>query len=65
MLTNNGDIVNEILRAENNHEKEYLVTVDRPVTELSLTMMSSGVKIMGEMTKPCKVVTNAIRRRSG
>ena len=55
LLTNNGDIVNEILRSENNHEKEYLVTVDRPITDLSLKMMASGVKIMGEMTKPCKV----------
>jgi 23S rRNA pseudouridine2604 synthase len=55
LLTNNGDIVNEILRSENNHEKEYLVTVDRPITDLSLQMMSSGVKIMGEITKPAKV----------
>jgi 23S rRNA pseudouridine2604 synthase len=55
LLTNNGDIVNEILRSENNHEKEYIVTVDRPVTDLSLNMMASGVKIRGELTKPCKV----------
>jgi 23S rRNA pseudouridine2604 synthase len=55
LLTNNGDIVNEILRAENNHEKEYIVAVDRPITDLALSMMASGVKIMGEMTKPCKV----------
>jgi 23S rRNA pseudouridine2604 synthase len=55
LLTNNGDIVNEILRSENNHEKEYLVTVDRPITDLALQMMASGVKIMGELTKPCKV----------
>jgi 23S rRNA pseudouridine2604 synthase len=55
LLTNNGDIVNEILRSENNHEKEYIVTVDRPITNLSLQMMASGVKIMGELTKPCKV----------
>ena len=55
LLTNNGDVVNEILRSENNHEKEYLVTVDRPVTDLSLKMMADGVKIMGELTKPCKV----------
>lgn len=55
LLTNNGDIVNEILRAENNHEKEYIVTVDRPITHLSLQMMASGVKIMGEITKPAKV----------
>lgn len=55
LLTNNGDIVNEILRAENHHEKEYLVTVDRPITELSLSMMAGGVKIMGQMTRPCTV----------
>jgi 23S rRNA pseudouridine2604 synthase len=55
LLTNNGDIVNQILRSENNHEKEYVVTVDRPITDLSLSMMAGGVKIMGEITKPCKV----------
>ena len=48
LLTNNGDIVNEILRSENNHEKEYIVTVDRPITDFSLAMMASGVHIMGE-----------------
>jgi 23S rRNA pseudouridine2604 synthase len=56
LLTNDGDIVNEVLRSENNHEKEYIVTVDRPITDLSLSMMAAGVRIMGEMTKPCKVV---------
>jgi 23S rRNA pseudouridine2604 synthase len=55
LLTNNGDIVNEILRSENNHEKEYLVSVDRPITDLSLRMLAGGVKIMGELTKPSKV----------
>jgi 23S rRNA pseudouridine2604 synthase len=55
LLTNNGDIVNEILRSENNHEKEYVVTVDRPITDLSLRMLAAGVKIMGELTKPSKV----------
>ena len=55
LLTNDGDIVNEILRSENNHEKEYIVTVDRPITDLSLKMMATGVKIMGELTKPCRV----------
>jgi 23S rRNA pseudouridine2604 synthase len=55
LLTNDGDIVNEILRSENNHEKEYLVTVDRPVSDLSLRMLADGVKIMGELTKPSKV----------
>jgi 23S rRNA pseudouridine2604 synthase len=55
LLTNNGDIVNEILRSENNHEKEYIVAVDRPITDLSLKMMRDGVKIMGELTKPARV----------
>ena len=55
LLTNNGDIVNEILRSENNHEKEYVVWVDRPITDLALRMMASGVKIMGEKTKPASV----------
>jgi 23S rRNA pseudouridine2604 synthase len=55
LLTNDGDIVNEILRSENNHEKEYIVTVNRPITDLALQMLASGVRIMGEMTKPCRV----------
>jgi 23S rRNA pseudouridine2604 synthase len=55
LLTNDGDIVNEVLRSENEHEKEYVVRVNRPVTDLSLAMLASGVKIMGVMTKPCKV----------
>jgi 23S rRNA pseudouridine2604 synthase len=55
LLTNNGDIVNEILRSENEHEKEYLVQLNRPITDLSITMLASGVKIMGVMTKPCTV----------
>jgi len=62
LLTNDGDIVNEILRSENNHEKEYLVTVDRPITDLALKMMADGVKIMGELTKPCRV--NRIDQKS-
>lgn len=56
LLTNNGDIVNEILRAEHNHEKEYIVTVDGPVTASFLKAMSSGVKILDTITKPCEVV---------
>lgn len=55
LLTNNGDIVNEILRSENEHEKEYLVQLNRSITDLSLTMLANGVKIMGVMTKPCTV----------
>ena len=55
LLTNDGDIVNEILRSENNHEKEYMVTVDRAITDLALKMLAGGVKIMGQTTKPSKV----------
>jgi 23S rRNA pseudouridine2604 synthase len=55
LLTNDGDIVNEILRAEHGHEKEYEVTVDRPVTPAFLSMMAAGVRIGGEKTKPCAV----------
>jgi 23S rRNA pseudouridine2604 synthase len=55
LLTNNGDIVNEILRVENAHEKEYVVTVDRPVTEIFLNGMASGVRILGTVTQPAKV----------
>ncbi|NMH69310.1 23S rRNA pseudouridine(2604) synthase RluF [Bacillus sp. RO3] len=55
LLTNDGDIVNEILRAENQHEKEYIVTVDRPISEDFLKQMSDGVKILGTKTLPCKV----------
>lgn len=54
-LTNDGDIVNKILRAGNNHEKEYIVTVDSPVTDSFLHAMSSGVKILDTVTKPCIV----------
>lgn len=54
-LTSNGDIVNKILRAGNNHEKEYLVTVDKPITEQFITSMSSGVPILGVMTKKCVI----------
>jgi len=55
LLTNNGDIVNKILRAGNNHEKEYLVTVDKPITEDFISGMAKGVPIMGEVTRKCKV----------
>ncbi|MCM3130912.1 pseudouridine synthase [Paenibacillus provencensis] len=55
LMTNDGDIVNKILRAEGKHEKEYIVTVNRPVTESFLRGMASGVKILGERTLPCTV----------
>lgn len=56
LLTNDGDIVNPILRAENEHEKEYLVRVNRPITDLALEMLARGVKIMGVVTKPCRAI---------
>lgn len=55
-LTNNGDIVNKILRAGNNHEKEYLVTVNRPVTDQFIRAMADGVPILGGVTKKCRVI---------
>ena len=54
-LTNNGDLVNKILRAGNNHEKEYVVTVNKPLTQSIITSMSNGVPMLGVMTKKCKV----------
>jgi len=54
LLTSNGDIVNEILRAENRHQKEYLVAVNKPVTDEFLRGMSRGVRIHNQMTLPCK-----------
>ncbi len=53
-LTSDGDIVNKILRAENFHDKEYLVTVDKPLTERFIEQMAKGVPILDTMTKPCK-----------
>lgn len=55
LLTSDGDIVNEILRAENAHEKEYVVSVDKPITKEFIKQMSSGVKILDQMTLPAKV----------
>jgi 23S rRNA pseudouridine2604 synthase len=55
LLTNNGDIVNELLRVENRHEKEYLVTVDRPITDDFLFGMAHGVDILDTRTLPCAV----------
>lgn len=55
LLTNDGDIVNKILRAENHHEKEYIVTVNKPINPSFLEDMSKGVNILGVKTKPCKV----------
>lgn len=55
LLTNDGDIVNKILRAEYRHEKEYIVKVDKPITPEFLRKMSEGVEILGTKTLPCKV----------
>lgn len=54
-LTNDGDIVNKILRARNNHEKEYIVTVNRPITRRFIQQMSNGVPILETVTRKCKV----------
>jgi len=58
-LTNNGDIINKILRAGNQHEKEYVVTVNKPLTQEMIDGMSKGVPILGVNTKKCKVVQEA------
>ena len=55
LLTNDGDIVNRILRAEHEHEKEYLVSVDRPLTRAFLDGMASGVPILDTVTNPCRL----------
>ncbi len=54
-MTNDGDIVNKILRAENAHEKEYLVTVNKPITEHFLGGMAGGVPVLGIVTRKCKI----------
>lgn len=55
LLTNDGSIVNTLLRAENNHEKEYQVTVDRPYDDKFIKEMQSGVPVLGQITLPCKI----------
>lgn len=60
-LTNNGDMVNKILRAGNNHEKEYLVTVDKPLTDEAIKGMSKGVPMLGVITKKCKIVQEGVK----
>ncbi len=55
LLTNDGDIVNKILRAGNNHEKEYQVEVNKPLTPEFIAGMSNGVPILDTITKPCKI----------
>ncbi|HJA82074.1 MAG TPA: pseudouridine synthase [Candidatus Mediterraneibacter intestinipullorum] len=55
LMTNNGDIINQMMRAANRHEKEYKVTVDREITEEFVKQMSEGVSILDTVTRPCKV----------
>jgi 23S rRNA pseudouridine2604 synthase len=55
LLTSNGDIVNEILRSENHHEKEYLVAVNKAVTDEFIRGMAKGVRVHNQMTGPCRV----------
>lgn len=55
LMTNDGDIVNKILRSENAHEKEYIVEVDKPLTNDFASQMSAGVPILNTITKPCIV----------
>ncbi len=63
LLTSNGDIVNEILRSENHHEKEYIVTVDKPITDAFIEAMARGVKLpeLDVTTKRCRVTRDAAR----
>ena len=55
LLTNDGSIVNNILKGSNYHEKEYVVTVDKPITDDFIKKMSTGVRILDQVTRPCKV----------
>ncbi|PLR53625.1 23S rRNA pseudouridine(2604) synthase RluF [Chimaeribacter arupi] len=59
LLTNHGDLVNKILRAGNDHEKEYVVTVNKPVTDEFIRGMGAGVPMLGTVTKKCKVKKEA------
>jgi 23S rRNA pseudouridine2604 synthase len=62
LLTNDGDIVNEILRAGNRHEKEYVVTVDQALEAEHIRAMAAGVRILGEKTLPCYIRQEGQRR---
>lgn len=55
LMTNNGDIINRMMRAANHHEKEYKVTVDKEITEEFLKKMANGVPILDTVTRPCKI----------
>ena len=62
LLTNDGDIVNKILRSSNNNEKEYVVTVDKELTHEMIRQMGVGVRILNEVTKPCFIRQEGQRR---
>jgi 23S rRNA pseudouridine2604 synthase len=62
LLTNDGDIVNKILRSSNNNEKEYVVTVDKELNHEMIRQMGVGVRILNEVTKPCFVRQEGQRR---
>ena len=62
LLTNDGDIVNKILRASNNHEKEYIVIVDKPITPEFIQQMGSGVPVLDTITKKCKIKQEGNKR---
>ena len=61
LLTNDGSIVNTLLRAENNHEKEYQVTVDRPYDDKFIKEMQSGIPVLGQITLPCTITRVSAR----
>ena len=61
LLTNDGSIVNMLLRAEYNHEKEYQVTVDKPYDDKFIKEMQSGVPVLGQITLPCKITKVSAR----
>ncbi len=61
LLTNDGDIVNKLLRAENGHEKEYRVKVDRPIADDFKSKMEGGLPILGQITLPCEVTVTGAR----
>lgn len=64
LMTNDGDIVNKILRSRNNHGKEYIVTVNKPITERFIKRMANGIPILDTVTKKCEVeqISNRVFR---
>lgn len=61
LMTNQGDLVNKIMRARNAHEKEYMVTVDKPLTKAFLKAMAEGVPILDTVTRPCNIRAVGVR----